>query len=230
MKGIGKLGGRSWLAVACWLVSGGALAERPMAVDDAGTLDRGGAKIEFGWSRDDKVKGFEAAVGYGPFEKLEMELAFGRARDRSASPSASVRAVGAAVKWVPLQQETGLSAGLKYEYGDEHVQDGANGHAQALLALLSWRFDAGPLVHVNLGREWARAGGQGEAGNVWGVGLDWPVGEALSVTLETYGAQHAAPDRQLGLRYEIMEGLKVSGAVGRGNARSVANLGVAWEF
>ena len=28
-----------------------AFAERPMAVDDAGTLERGGAKLEFGWMR-----------------------------------------------------------------------------------------------------------------------------------------------------------------------------------
>ena len=30
------------------LAASPALAERPMAVDDAGTLERGGAKLEFG--------------------------------------------------------------------------------------------------------------------------------------------------------------------------------------
>jgi hypothetical protein len=32
------------------------------------------------------------------------------------------------------------------------------------------------------------------------------------------------------LRYELAEGLKVSGAIGRGNRRNIANIGVAWEF
>ena len=39
-----------------------AFAERSMAVDDAGTLERGGAKLEFGWSRDDAVRGYEGAA------------------------------------------------------------------------------------------------------------------------------------------------------------------------
>ena len=42
------------------------LAERPMAVDDAGTLERGGAKLEFGWSKDDSVRGLEGGGASGP--------------------------------------------------------------------------------------------------------------------------------------------------------------------
>ena len=48
------------------LAASPALAERPMAVDDAGTLERGGAKLEFGWSKDDSVRGLEGAAGFGP--------------------------------------------------------------------------------------------------------------------------------------------------------------------
>lgn len=39
-----------------------AFAERPMTVDDAGTLERGGAKLEFGWSRDDAVRGYDLSL------------------------------------------------------------------------------------------------------------------------------------------------------------------------
>ena len=55
------------------------LAERPMAVDDAGALERGGAKLEFGWSRDEAVRGYEGAAGFGPIDTVEVELGFGRA-------------------------------------------------------------------------------------------------------------------------------------------------------
>mgnify|MGYP006364324785 CR=1 FL=1 len=61
------------------------MAERPMAVDDAGTLDRGGAKLDFGWSKDDQVRGLDAAAGYGPIDNVELELAFEMARDLSAA-------------------------------------------------------------------------------------------------------------------------------------------------
>lgn len=140
-------------------------AERPMAVDDAGTLERGGAKLEFGWSRDDALKGFEGAVGYGPIDNVEVELSFGRAKDRDESPDVTVRGVGAALKWVPLQAETGLSAGLKYEYGRERVSGEGTSRANALAGLASWAFEAGPRVHVNLGREWVRGDGHAD---FWG--------------------------------------------------------------
>lgn len=203
-----------------------ALAERPMAVDDAGTLERGGAKLEFGWSRDDAVRGYEGAAGFGPIDNVEVEIGYGRAEDRDADPDAKIRAVGAAVKWVPLQAESGLSAGLKYEYGRERVSGEGTARANSIAALATWVFEQGPRMHVNAGREWAR---NDENANFWGIGLDIPVTEQLDVVVETFGTEHAGPDRQVGLRYTIAEGVKVSGAFGRGNDRSIANAGVAWE-
>ncbi|MFT3717437.1 hypothetical protein [Pseudorhodoferax sp.] len=216
-------------ALACVLavISMPVLAERPMVVDDAGTLKRGGAKVEFGWSRDDSLKGFEGAVGYGPIDNVELEFGFGRAKDRNESPSITVRGMGAAVKWVPLRSETGLSAGLKYEYGRERVSGEGTSHANALAGLATWSFEAGPRVHLNLGREWVRDDGHID---FWGVGADFPLTVRWQLTIETFGEKHAGPDRQIGLRYEIFKGFKVSGAVGRGNDRTIANVGVAWEF
>jgi hypothetical protein len=204
-----------------------AFAERPMAVDDAGTLERGGAKVEFGWSKDDSLRGFEAAAGYGPIDNVEVELAYGRARDHDPSPDVKVYAVGAALKWVPLQADSGLSAGLKYEYGRERVSGEGTARADALAGLVTWAFEAGPRMHVNLGREWVR--GEDDV-DFWGIGADFPLAARLALTVETFGEEHAGPDRQLGLRYEIADGFKVSAAAGRGNHRSIANLGLAWEF
>lgn len=204
-----------------------ALAERPMMVDDAGTLERGGAKLEFGWNKDDSVRGLEGAVGYGPIDNVELELAFGRGKDHEPSPDVNVRAIGAAVKWVPLQSETGLSAGLKYEYGREHVSGESAEHANALAGLATWAFAAGPRLHVNLGREWVR---DDDNLNFWSVGAEFPLTEQLDFTIETFGEEHSGPDRQAGLRYEIADGLKLSAAAGRGNGRNIANVGVAWEF
>ena len=179
-------------------------AERPMAVDDAGTLERGGAKLEYGWSRDDAVRGYEGAAGFGPIDNVEVEVGFGRAKDRDADPDAKVRAVGAAVKWVPLQSETGLSAGLKYEYGRERVSGEDSTRVDALAGLATWAFEQGPRVHANLGREWAR---DDEDVNFWGVGLDVPLTAQLDFVIETFGEEHSGPDRQVGLRYTIAEGV-----------------------
>lgn len=221
-------------AVACIAMALPVQAERPMVVDDAGTLDKGGAKLEFGWSRDDETRGFDAAAGYGPIENLELELALAQARDREPDPSVRLRAVGVALKWVPLQAETGLSAGIKLEYARERADlRGApdeTARASAATGLATWSFASGQRVHLNLGREWVRADGDTDEANTWGVGVEHPLTAALTVAAEIFGVEDAAPDRQIGVRYEIADGVKLSGAVGRGNDRNFANLGAAWEF
>ena len=218
------------LALAMLVATVAAHAERPMHVDDAGTLDEGTVKLELGFEKDDRVKGLAAAFGYGLVKTLEVEVAPARARDSGVSPTETINAVGTAVKWVPITAETGLSAGLKYEFGYARPREGPSESVNSLLALVSWQFEAGPLAHLNLGRDWLRSQGETEGVNVWGVGVDFPVTEAFHVTIETFGAQHSRPDSDIGLRYEIVKGLKAWGAIGRGNNRSFANLGVTWEF
>ena len=60
--------------------------------------------------------------------------------------------------------------------------------------------------------------------------MDFPITEQLDFAVEAFGEEHSGPDRQLGVRYEIADGLKLSAAAGRGNDRNIGNVGVAWEF
>jgi hypothetical protein len=207
-----------------------ARAERPMVVDDASTLPVGGTKVEFGWRKDDRLRGLDGAVGYGPLAGLEVELGFGRDRDRGTEPAATIRSLGAQLKWVPWQADEGLSAGLKAGVGRDNLDGGEHARGWSLDALFTWTWAAGPRLHVNAGGEWQRRAGERERATTWGVGVDWPLSEALEVTVERFGARHAAPDSAVGLRYAIAEGLKISAAVGRGSDRTIANAGVAWEF
>ena len=234
MKSIQQVGLiASALALAAAVVMP-AHADHPMSVDDAGTLAKGAAKLEFGWSRDDSVRGFDAAAGYAPLENLQLDLELAQARDTDADPTIRARGVGLVAKWAPLQSERGLSAGLKLEYGkawakasgmpEEHVK------AYAATGLASWAFGSGAALHLNLGREWADLDDDIEAANTWGIGATYPVTASLEVVAETFGVEEARPDRLVGLRYEVVEGVKVSAGVGRGNGRSFGNAGIAWEF
>lgn len=211
-----------------------ALAERPMAVDDAATGGKGSAELEFGWVRDHRERGGEASIAYIPLENLKVELGYSRTRDHDPEPSLWAHGLGVAVKWVPLQSDTGLSAGLRYDYERARVdlrgEPDEVARANALTALASWGFASGQRVHLNLGREWVRVSGANEVANVWGVGFEQPLGDRLTLGAEVFGAEDGRPDRQIGLRYEVVEGFTVSGAVGRGSDRTIANVGCAWEF
>jgi len=50
------------------------------------------------------------------------------------------------------------------------------------------------------------------------------------LTAEVFGEEGSGPDKALGLRYEVIEGFKISGAIGRGNERGFGQIGFAWEF
>lgn len=222
------------ISAAVALCAAPALADRPLAVDEVETSEAGSAKLELGWNKDGKTRGWELSAGFVPIANVELEVGLGRARDHGTSPAAVQGGAGVSAKWVPLQPQVGLSAGVKAEYGRARFDDRLNPREHARVsgfsALAGWRFESELAVHASVGREWVRASGDTDAANTWGVAFVQPVSESLEVIAEFFGAEKVRPDRQVGLRYEIVEGVKVSGAVGRGSDRSIGNVGISWEF
>lgn len=219
------------LCAALALVAGSAQAERPMNVDDAGTVGLGGIEVDFGWFRDDKVRGVEGGVGYGLTENLQIGVALDYARDTDASPDVKAKGVGVSLKWIPVALDNGLTAGLAVDWAHAKAEvDGGpedSATAKALTALASMAFDSGLNAHLNLSREWVKGEG---AENGWGLGADYGLTEQVAVTAEIFGSQHGAPDKSVGLRYEIREGVKVSASIGRGNDRTFATVGALLTF
>jgi len=208
-------------------------AEGPMHTDDAGTLNKGGMKVEAVWSRDSaapKTNTIEALFGLSVIENLEFEV--GLARDRNDDAKANV--VGFGAKWVPIQNETGWSLGARFDYGQARVNESGDKSTErdyALTGLASYRMENSQILHVNLGlvrtkdddTKWENVG-------TWSLGYEFPLLENLQLTADLFGEENTDPNVQLGLRYEIIDGLKVSGAIGRGNARNFGQVGFAWEF
>lgn len=228
--------GKSLLTVATGLLLAAPVhAEGPMATDDAGTLDLGGKKIEGVLSRDDETRGGELVLGYGLIENVEVGLAFSRATDRADDPSTKLRGTGFSVKWVPIQNDTGWSLGASFGYGHTRVNerstpDKFTEKEYSLSGLATYRLENGQVLHTNLGATRVKAQGDSDTVGTWGIGYEFPLLVNLQLTVETYGEEHAGPDKAIGLRYEIFEGFKLSGAVGRGNDRSFGQVGFAWEF
>jgi len=100
----------------------------------------------------------------------------------------------------------------------------------ALTALASYRQSEGGTWHLNWGKNYRTLGTGTQNASIWALGYDHPLGEKLTVTAEIHSQTAQSPDKALGLRYEIREGLKLSGALGRGNERQFGQLGLAWEY
>lgn len=226
---------RAILATTALFVAAVAHAEGPMATDDAGTLDKGGMKVEAVLSRDHKERGAELVFGLAPIEDLEIGIAVARATDRADDPSTRLRGTGISFKWVPIQNDTGWSLGASFGYGRTRVDERVTPvkfteKEYALSALATYRFASEQVVHVNLGATRVKAQGESETLGTWGVGFEQPLVENLKLTAEVFGEERSRPDKAIGLRYEIADGLKLYASAGRGNDRSFGNLGVAWEF
>ncbi len=212
-----------------------AAAESPMRTDDAGTLAQGGVKLEAVAFRDDKTRGVDVGVGAGVLPGLEMEAVLGRARDRQYEPATSYRGLGFGLKWVPLQSDTGWSAGGRLDWGHTRVRDEATPgpwieREFALTAMATFRLANGQALHLNAGRKVVKAQSASQSAATWAAGYEWPLAQQLQATAEVYGEKRLRPDKALGLRYQIAEGLKVSVAAGRGNGRTFGQVGMAWEF
>lgn len=210
-------------------------AEAPMHTDDAGTLGQGAMKLEAGIGRDGKTRGGELLWGAGVLPNLEMEVSLARATDRSTAPSTTLQGRGLGLKWVPWQSESGWSLGARLDVGRTSVRDRATPerltHREyALTGLATYRFANEHVLHLNAGHKSTKVDGVRDNAATWAVGYELPLAQRLQFTSEVYGERHTRPDKAIGLRYEIADGLKVSAAVGRGNGRTFSQLGMAWEF
>jgi hypothetical protein len=232
---------RHWLPklvlVACAnaLASATTYAEAPMNTDDAGTLDKGVMKVEGVWSKNDKTSGGELLFGFSPIAHLELEVAASRAKDDSTDPASKLRGVGFGAKWVPYRNETGLSLGGRFDFGrvrihDREADERYSERDHAITGLVSWQQENGQVLHLNLGAAQRETPGQRHTVGTWSLGYEFPLAEKLQLTVETFGEERLRPDKALGLRYEIFDGCKFSGALGRGNDRSFGQVGAAWEF
>lgn len=200
-----------------------------MNVDDAGTLDKGGMKVEAVWQKDDRVVGGVLVFGFSPVENLELEIGGARDNDMSANPSEKMHGLGVGAKWVPYQNEVGWSLGGRFDYGQTLAEFGRE-HVYEFSGLASYRLQNGQVLHLNAGWAHVRQPDEHATVKTWGIGYELPLTDGLTLTAEVFGEEHSSPDKAIGLRYEIFDGFKVSAAIGQGNDREFGQAGVAWEF
>jgi hypothetical protein len=199
-------------------------AEAPMVTDDAGTLDVGGKKIEGGFTKSGSERAYGLSGGFSPIENVELGVSLQHLRDGSIP--ASGNATGLSAKWIPFKSGI-FSAGVKLDY--LHAKSGGvSGNATTLTALGTARFESGYALHANISRT-NNSGGGGHS-NDWKIGGEAPVADKVQLTLDLYSGTGSDTGKQIGARWEIQKGLKLSAAFGRYNSDNTAFAGFSWEF
>ncbi len=169
-----------------------------MHTDDAGTLAQG--RSEAGSRcvprRQDPGRGF----GGGRRRSLQVwrwKPCWAVAKDKQHEPATTYRGLGFGLKWVPLQSDTGWSAGGRLDWGRTRVRDDATPgrwteREFALTALATYRLASGQALHLNAGRKVVKAQGTSQSAATWAAGYEWPLAQQLQATAEVYGEQRLA--------------------------------------
>jgi hypothetical protein len=201
-----------------------AFAEAPMVTDDAGTLDKGGKKIEGGFSKSGSARTYGLSGGFSPVENVELGLSLQNVRDSSIPSSGN--ATGLSAKWIPVKSGI-FSAGVKLDYV-RATSGGSSENVTTITGLGSARFESGYVLHANIGR--ANTSGGGGHTNNWAIGGEAPVADKVQLTLDIYSSTGSDTGKQIGARWELQKGLKLSAAFGRYNSENTAFAGFSWEF
>jgi hypothetical protein len=198
-------------------------AENPMVTDDAGTLDRGGKKIEGVFTKVSTERGGGLGFGFAPIDDVELGLTYQRLRDSSIPATANI--VGVSAKWIPFKSGI-MAAGFKLEHARARVSGGGEADATTAWGLATWRFEGGYVAHANIGRTFS----SGADSNKFAVGAEFPLAEGLQLTGDVYKSTGSDTGLQLGIRWEVQKGLKLSAAAGRIDKENTLFAGFSWEF
>lgn len=202
------------LAAAC----GGALAGRPLSVDDANTNDTGAGHVEVWATRAPGSTVFNVAPAYAPFDGVEFGV--GLARESGSGE----RATTLQLKWrITPSLDRGCNLGTSL--GATRVS-GGGGTARFVNGLVTCNFDGAGSAHLNVGLVKAR----GEPSvKTWGVAYERALGP-VTPHVEVFGEKGAKPTAQVGMRGMVSESWQLDGTVGRHDGDTLYSVGLKFQF
>ncbi|HYC35044.1 MAG TPA: hypothetical protein VEC19_01375 [Usitatibacter sp.] len=213
------------------LVSSLAHAGRPLTTEDAGVIEEGRCQLE-AWvdrSREATDTWIAPACNVG----LGIEWQLGAARSRQ-SGSARLAETYAQAKKSLRDLEDASPWGLALVVGvtrrpQDPVRRGWD-HPFAALPLTVAFGDT--LAHASIG--WSRDRSEQRDVTPWGIALETPAGERLTLVGEAFGESSARPFLRAGGRYSLIKDsleidLTVVARPGGGRGERLVSLGVFWQ-
>lgn len=188
-----------------------ALAGRPLATEDADTLDAGACEWESFAARETArgtpaTRGWATQVGCGVGHQAQLALAYSESRSDGVKVPAWT--LGGKLGLVPRGDDaTGLT--LAWALGAEKAPGGSLKHETSLLNLVATRAVADDvLVHLNLG--WTRSTSSKRNTTLWNAAVEGAVGGGVDLMAELYGDDRAKPWIGTGVRWTATKDFSVN--------------------
>lgn len=222
------------MALAALVISHSAHAGRPLSTEDATTREDGTCQIE-AWA--DRTRANTTLMVAAPACAVAgFEFQVGVARERAEGKTRTVSEFVQAKHAFRSIDDGAWGAGLVLgiaRFPQRETKTGwGDPFATAIVSVgLAEDRETRPLLHLNLGT--ARVGDEGRTLTTWGVAVEKPVTERLTVLAEAFGEDRNRAFLRAGGRYSVFEGLNadltyVTRAGGPREERSWS-VGIHWE-
>ncbi len=251
MKGI------TVVAAALVLTAGAVFAGRPLAIDDAGPVEKGRFEFELGstYEHDPACAAWEFPFGLtaGVLPGVEAGIGFGgileeRTENKEKDHESGVGDLTAGVKWQFLPEGTwlprqALAAAVKFPTADDDKGLGSGKTDYDLTWIVSKKIGKKTGLHVNTGYSRIGEPSGEEVGDIvhYGLAVDYQLTEAVQWVGEVFAEKELQDGMQTvvqyntGFRWNAAESLTLDMAAGsslRGDEAPdfTATFGLTWAF
>lgn len=200
-------------------------AARPLATDDAETVEPGIFEVELGYEfskNKDQTQSLEFSLKHGLSERLDLSIAF----PYEIAPEKGLGKAEVEMKFSLLKEKSSLPAlSLTFAYGFGTPEYTLNG--------IMTKGIGGLTVHLNLG--YMTAGEAGKTGTTTYSGaIEYNIGERFVLAAEIVGKVDGERSSEglVGGRFSISESLAIDLGIGKGfnSPEWKTTLGLTYEF
>lgn len=214
-----RLFSKTLLALCLAGAAGAALADRPLATDNAAINPRNGGDVEL-WVTDVDGNNLTSVFGgYSFWDSVELGALFAN--------GSGVTVSGLQGKWlITPSQASGCNFAATLGWSRVKLDGFGSNNGTGVNGIMSCHGTGLGSVHFNLG--YTKPSGASGASN-WGVALERSFG-AVTPHVEVFGVEDGDPTVQLGLRGDIAKGIQLDGTIGRTDSINVYTVGLRFKF
>jgi hypothetical protein len=198
--------------------AGAALADRPLATDNAAINPRNGGDVELWVTRVDSENLTSLRGAYSFWDSVELGA--------SVASGSGITITGLEGKWlITPTQQNGCNFAAALGWSRVKIDGFGSNNGTGVNGIMSCNGGLGRL-HLNVGYS-KPSGADGVTS--WGIAFERPFG-AVTPHIEVFGLEDGDPTVQVGLRGDIARNVQLDGTIGRVDSVNIYSVGLRFRF